>query len=57
MGAFEVTLLEMTRAYGVLAAEGIRAPLRCVLAVRTPEDQELAEHRPQIRAVDVYKTG
>jgi membrane peptidoglycan carboxypeptidase len=33
LGASEVSLLELTRAYGVLAARGYRAPSRSILAV------------------------
>jgi penicillin-binding protein 1B len=35
LGTSEVTLLEMTRAYGVLAAEGWRAPARPLLGFRS----------------------
>jgi penicillin-binding protein 1B len=42
LGTFEVTLLEMTRAYGVFAAGGLRPPLRSVLAVRTRENEPVA---------------
>jgi penicillin-binding protein 1B len=34
LGAFEVSLLEITRVYGVLAAGGQRSPLRVALGVR-----------------------
>ena len=37
LGAFEVTPLEMARAYGVLAAGGFRAGVRPVLAVLGPD--------------------
>ena len=43
LGTSEVTLLEMTRAYGVLAAEGWRADLRDVLAVYEPSGTALEE--------------
>lgn len=36
LGAAEVTPLEMARAYGVFAAEGVRAPLNTVYAVADP---------------------
>jgi len=41
LGAFELTLLELTRAYAVLAAGGLRAPLHSVLAVRDAEGAEI----------------
>jgi penicillin-binding protein 1B len=37
LGAAEVTPLEMARAYGVLAADGVRAPLNAVFAVADRE--------------------
>lgn len=41
LGTSEVTLLEMTRAYGVLAAEGWRAELRDVIGVTDARGEEL----------------
>ncbi len=50
LGSFEVTLLEMTRAYAVLAAGGVRAPLRSVLGVRTGRGEPVALARtPSLR--------
>jgi penicillin-binding protein 1B len=43
LGTSEVSLLEMTRAYGVLAAEGYRAETRDVLAVRDRTGKALFE--------------
>jgi penicillin-binding protein 1B len=50
LGAFELTPLELTRAYGVLAAEGYRAETHATLGVLTPaseilERQELQRER------------
>ncbi len=50
LGAFELTPLELTRAYGVLAAEGYRAETHATLGVLTPaseilERQELERER------------
>ncbi|MFQ5889646.1 MAG: transglycosylase domain-containing protein [Gemmatimonadota bacterium] len=42
LGAFEVTPLELTRAYAVLAAGGFRTRLRATLAVLDPEGNVLA---------------
>ncbi|MGH0031971.1 MAG: transglycosylase domain-containing protein [Myxococcota bacterium] len=53
LGTSEVTLLEMTRAYGVLAAEGWRADLRPVLEVRAADGEILEAHEPSgARALD-----
>jgi penicillin-binding protein 1B len=41
LGTFEVTLLEITRAYAVLAAQGSRAPLRPVLGVYDPREDRV----------------
>ena len=46
LGTSEVTLLEMTRAYGVLAAEGWRADLRPVVEVRNRDGEILEAHEP-----------
>jgi len=58
LGAFEVTPLELTRAYGVLAAEGYRAELHATLGVLTPaseilEQREVARER-QYSAAEAY---
>jgi penicillin-binding protein 1B len=37
LGAFEVTILEMARAYAVLASGGLRAPLRSILRIVEPD--------------------
>lgn len=37
IGAFEVTMVEMARAYAVLASGGIRAPLRSILQIIEPD--------------------
>jgi penicillin-binding protein 1B len=37
LGSFEVTLLEMSRAYAVLASGGLRAPLRSILHTDEPD--------------------
>ena len=41
LGSFEVTLLEMARAYAVLASGGIRAPLRSILRIVKPDGTSL----------------
>jgi penicillin-binding protein 1B len=43
LGASEVSLLEMTGAYGVLAAEGLRVPPRAVRAVLDSEGRRLED--------------
>ena len=58
LGAFEVTPLELTRAYGVLAAGGYRAASHVTLGVLTPaseilERQELRRER-EYSAAEVY---
>ena len=52
LGPFEMSLLEMTRAYGVLAARGLRAESRTYLAVTAP-DGELLE-QSVVRAEQVF---
>ena len=58
LGAFEVTPLELTRAYGVLAAGGYRAESHVTLGVLTPsseilERQELERER-EYSAAEAY---
>jgi penicillin-binding protein 1B len=45
LGAFEVTPLEMARAYGVLAAAGVRSPSRSVLAIMAPDGEPVFPQR------------
>jgi penicillin-binding protein 1B len=51
LGAFEVTPLEMARAYGVLAAGGYRADTRAVLGVLGPDGALAVVHEPSGLAV------
>jgi penicillin-binding protein 1B len=46
LGAFEVTLLEMTRAYAVLAAEGVLPEVHTTTAVLGPEGTRLLQSAP-----------
>jgi penicillin-binding protein 1B len=46
LGTSEVTLLEMTRAFGVLAAGGYRADLRAWVAARGPDGEVVAQQPP-----------
>ena len=51
LGTFEVSLLEMTRAYGTLASEGWRVPIQPVAAIRTRAGESLPQtKRRSIRA-------
>ena len=58
LGSFEVTLIEMARAYAVLASGGLRAPLRSVLAIIAPDGelQRLSEVTPYriFRSAETY---
>jgi penicillin-binding protein 1B len=57
LGTFEVTLIEMVRAYGVLASGGVRAPLRGVLAVMSPGGEAVAlPHVPTLRVFEPAET-
>jgi penicillin-binding protein 1B len=57
LGTFEVTLIEMVRAYGVLAAEGIRAPLRVVLSAIAPDGEAIAiTQAPPLRVFEPAET-
>jgi penicillin-binding protein 1B len=53
LGSGEVTLLEMTRAYGVLAADGWRRPSRILLAVRRGGERLESEAPAAARAFTV----
>ena len=52
LGPFEMSLLEMTRAYGVLAARGLRAESRSYLAVTAPDGEALEQS--VLRAEQVF---
>jgi penicillin-binding protein 1B len=58
LGTFEVRLIEMTRAYGVLAAGGRRAPLRPTLGLVRPDGARFELPTPPTlrvyRASEVY---
>ena len=57
LGTFEVSLLEMTRAYATLASEGWRSPPRALRAVRTRGGESLAQpKRRSIRAFSAAET-
>ncbi len=47
LGTFEMTVLEMTRAYAVLAAQGTRAPLRLSLGMTERDGDLQREDEPQ----------
>jgi len=46
LGTFELSLLELTRAFAVLAADGIRAPLRAARRVLGPDGQPIERELP-----------
>jgi penicillin-binding protein 1B len=57
LGTFEVTLIEMVRAYSVLASDGVRAPLRGVLSVMSPNGEAVAlPHVPPLRVFQPAET-
>ncbi len=47
LGSFEVTLLEMTSAFGALAASGIRAEPMAIIRVETSDGHLLEENNPR----------
>jgi penicillin-binding protein 1A len=51
LGAFEVSLFEMTSAYGAFANQGVRVPPYLVEAVRSREGAVLEESKPSAREV------
>jgi penicillin-binding protein 1B len=52
LGTFELSLLEITRAYGVLAAGGKRAPIRVALGVR--EQDGSAIEKPEAPTLQIF---
>ena len=53
LGGGEVTLLEMTGAYGAFANEGIRNPINPILKIETPDGETAEAFTPQsLRAID-----
>ncbi|MEN8132832.1 MAG: PBP1A family penicillin-binding protein [Pseudomonadota bacterium] len=58
IGSFEVTMLEMARAYAVLASGGIRAPLRSILRIVKPDGSSfrMSEAKPFriFRSAEIY---
>jgi len=58
IGSFEVSMLEMARAYAVLASGGIRAPLRTILRIMRPDgtSYQLSEATPYriFRTAETY---
>ncbi|MDZ4295962.1 MAG: PBP1A family penicillin-binding protein [Patescibacteria group bacterium] len=51
LGGGDVKLLELTRAYGVFAAEGIYTPSRPILRIENARGEPVEESRPQPRRV------
>ena len=58
LGASEVTLLEMTGAYAVMANHGIYSEPYAIELIKTPKGQVLYEHyNSAVQAVDEYAVG
>jgi membrane peptidoglycan carboxypeptidase len=55
LGTFEVSLLEMTHAYGTLASQGWRVPPRVLRTVRMADGESLPQKKP--RSVRAFSAG